>query len=154
MRLNILNKVHALLRTGGQFIHSEWQFMKSEKLKERIQPWEDAGLSPEEVEDGDYLLDWRSGGRGLRYVHHFTRKNWRPWPRPAGSGSAKRSTRMAQTGYWACTKSGSQYEDKERNRPGLAATLYRHAAGGFWEIHPAGQFQQLCAHVCRDARDT
>ena len=71
MRLNILNKVHALLRPGGRFIHSEWQFMKSEKLKDRIQPWEDAGLSPEEVEDGDYLLDWRSGGRGLRYVHHF-----------------------------------------------------------------------------------
>jgi tRNA (uracil-5-)-methyltransferase TRM9 len=71
MRLNILNKVHALLRPDGRFIHSEWQFMKSEKLKDRIQPWEDAGLSPEEVEDGDYLLDWRSGGRGLRYVHHF-----------------------------------------------------------------------------------
>jgi tRNA (uracil-5-)-methyltransferase TRM9 len=71
MRLHILNKVHALLRPGGQFIHSEWQFMKSERLKDRIQPWEDAGLSPEEVEAGDYLLDWRSGGRGLRYVHHF-----------------------------------------------------------------------------------
>jgi tRNA (uracil-5-)-methyltransferase TRM9 len=71
MRLNILNKVHALLRPDGRFIHSEWQFMKSEKLKDRIQPWEDAGLLPEEVEDGDYLLDWRSGGRGLRYVHHF-----------------------------------------------------------------------------------
>jgi SAM-dependent methyltransferase len=71
MRLAILNKVHALLRTGGQFIHSEWQFMNSEKLKDRIQPWEDAGLTSEEVEEGDYLLDWRSGGRGLRYVHHF-----------------------------------------------------------------------------------
>jgi len=71
MRLNILNKVHALLPTGGRLIHSEWQFMKSEKLKDRIQPWEDAGLSQEEVDDGDFLLDWRSGGRGLRYVHHF-----------------------------------------------------------------------------------
>ncbi len=71
LRLNILDKVHALLLTSGQFIHSEWQFMKNEKLKDRIQPWEDAGLSPEDVEEGDYLLDWRSGGRGLRYVHHF-----------------------------------------------------------------------------------
>jgi tRNA (uracil-5-)-methyltransferase TRM9 len=71
MRLNILNKAHALLRTDGRFIHSEWQFLHSEKLKDRIQPWEDAGLSPGEVEAGDYLLDWRSGGRGLRYVHHF-----------------------------------------------------------------------------------
>jgi tRNA (uracil-5-)-methyltransferase TRM9 len=71
MRLNILKKVHALLHPGGWFIHSEWQFMKSEKLKQRIQPWEDSGLSVDEVEDGDYLLDWRSGGRGLRYVHDF-----------------------------------------------------------------------------------
>jgi SAM-dependent methyltransferase len=71
MRLNIMQKVHALLRTGGKFIHSEWQFMNSERLKNRIQPWEDAGLSPEEVDPGDYLLDWRGGGHGLRYVHHF-----------------------------------------------------------------------------------
>jgi tRNA (uracil-5-)-methyltransferase TRM9 len=71
MRLNILNKARSMLREGGKFIHSEWQFLNSEKLKERIQPWEDAGLSSGEVEPGDYLLDWRSGGRGLRYVHHF-----------------------------------------------------------------------------------
>jgi tRNA (uracil-5-)-methyltransferase TRM9 len=71
MRLSILNKARAMLRDGGRFIHSEWQFMNSEKLKDRIQPWEDAGFSAEEVEPGDYLLDWRSGGRGLRYVHHF-----------------------------------------------------------------------------------
>jgi SAM-dependent methyltransferase len=70
-RLEILNKVHALLRPGGRFIHSEWQFMNSEKLKERIQPWAEAGLTAEEVDLGDFLLDWRGGGRGLRYVHHF-----------------------------------------------------------------------------------
>jgi hypothetical protein len=26
----------------------------------------------EEVDEGDYLLDWRAGGSGLRYVHHFS----------------------------------------------------------------------------------
>jgi SAM-dependent methyltransferase len=70
-RLNILNKIHALLRPGGQFIHSEWQFLNSEKLRRRIQPWTEIGLSEADVDPGDYLLDWRSGGRGLRYVHHF-----------------------------------------------------------------------------------
>jgi 2-polyprenyl-3-methyl-5-hydroxy-6-metoxy-1,4-benzoquinol methylase len=71
MRVHILSRVNALLSPEGRFIHSEWQFMESEKLKDRIQPWKEAGLSPEDVEAGDYLLDWRSGGRGLRYVHHF-----------------------------------------------------------------------------------
>ena len=70
-RLNILKKVHGLLREGGLFIHSEWQFLDSEKLKSRIQPWDSVSLTPEEVDANDYLLDWRSGGRGLRYVHHF-----------------------------------------------------------------------------------
>jgi SAM-dependent methyltransferase len=71
LRFCILQKVHNLLRPGGLFIHSEWQFLNSEKLKVRIQPWEEIGLSDNDVEPGDYLLDWRSGGRGLRYVHHF-----------------------------------------------------------------------------------
>jgi tRNA (uracil-5-)-methyltransferase TRM9 len=70
-RLEILQKVRNLLHPGGQFIHSEWQFMDSEKLKQRLQPWQDAGLDPEAVDPGDYLLDWRSGGRGLRYIHLF-----------------------------------------------------------------------------------
>ena len=70
-RLDILKKVHALLRPGGRFIHSEWQFLNSEKLRGRIQPWSQAGLNEADVDPGDYLLDWRGGGRGLRYVHHF-----------------------------------------------------------------------------------
>ncbi len=71
LRVRILNKVHALLRPGGQFIHSEWQFLNSEKLRGRIQLWREAGLSEADVDPNDYLLDWRSGGRGLRYVHQF-----------------------------------------------------------------------------------
>ncbi len=71
-RQRILSEVRSLLHPGGIFHHSEWQFLNSEKWKARVQPWEEAGLSREEVEVDDYLLDWRSGGRGLRYVHHFS----------------------------------------------------------------------------------
>ncbi len=72
LRLNILRQVHRLLPPGGRFILSNWQFLNSEKLKRRIQPWETAGLSAAEVDEGDYLLDWRAGGSGLRYAHHFS----------------------------------------------------------------------------------
>jgi hypothetical protein len=41
-------------------------------LRSRIQPWESINEKPEDIEDGDYLVDWRSGGQGLRYVHIFT----------------------------------------------------------------------------------
>jgi tRNA (uracil-5-)-methyltransferase TRM9 len=71
LRLNMLRIVHELLKTDGIFVHSNWQFLNSERLKGRIQPWEAVGMSGSELETGDYLLDWRSGGKGLRYVHHF-----------------------------------------------------------------------------------
>jgi len=71
-RRSILQKAHSLLAPGGKFVHSEWQFLNSEKLKARIQPWERAKLSIADVDEGDTLLDWRGGGVGLRYVHHFS----------------------------------------------------------------------------------
>jgi tRNA (uracil-5-)-methyltransferase TRM9 len=74
LRLSILRIVHGLLKDDGLFIHSNWQFLNSEKLKARIQPWEAAAIPSSAVDAGDYLLDWRSGGRGLRYVHHFDEK--------------------------------------------------------------------------------
>jgi 2-polyprenyl-3-methyl-5-hydroxy-6-metoxy-1,4-benzoquinol methylase len=71
LRLNILRVVNQLLKSDGLFIHSNWQFLNSQKLRSRIQSWERVELPRSDVDQGDYLLDWRSGGEGLRYVHHF-----------------------------------------------------------------------------------
>lgn len=72
IRLDILRTVHELLAENGKFILSNWQFLNSEKLRSRIQDWSKVGLSSTDVDPGDYLLDWRSGGDGLRYVHYFS----------------------------------------------------------------------------------
>jgi tRNA (uracil-5-)-methyltransferase TRM9 len=72
IRLDILKTVKKLLKPNGRFILSNWQFLNSEKLKSRIQDWGKVGLSKDDVDENDYLLDWRSGGEGLRYVHHFS----------------------------------------------------------------------------------
>ncbi len=73
LRARLVQKVAALLRRpGGRFFHSEWQFLNSPRLVARLLPWETIGLSQDQVDPGDYLLDWRAGGRGLRYVHAFT----------------------------------------------------------------------------------
>ncbi len=70
-REQILSQVHALLRASGQFIHSEWQFLNSPRLAARVQAWERVGLQADQVDPGDYLIDWRAGGQGLRYIHLF-----------------------------------------------------------------------------------
>ena len=68
---SVLAKIRVLLEPQGRFIHSEWQFMNSPRLRARVQPWETIGLTASDTDRGDYLLDWRHGGYGLRYVHHF-----------------------------------------------------------------------------------
>jgi SAM-dependent methyltransferase len=72
LRLDILKAIHELLAENGRFIHSHWQFLNSPRLRERIRAWSEAGLTEADPDPGDYLLDWRSGGTGLRYVHHFS----------------------------------------------------------------------------------
>jgi SAM-dependent methyltransferase len=72
LRRQILSKVRRLLKPEGKFVFSVWQFLGSPRLAQRIQSWEKVDLTAEAVDPGDYLLDWRHGGSGLRYVHHFT----------------------------------------------------------------------------------
>jgi SAM-dependent methyltransferase len=71
IQIQSFRKTHNLLKTSGHLIHSNWQFLKSNRLKKRIQPWSAINLTPEDIDPGDYLLDWRQGGYGIRYVHHF-----------------------------------------------------------------------------------
>jgi SAM-dependent methyltransferase len=71
LRKKVLLAIHQLLSEGGCLVHSEWQFLNSPRLRQRIQPWAEIGLQETDVDPGDYLLDWRSEGKGLRYVHHF-----------------------------------------------------------------------------------
>jgi tRNA (uracil-5-)-methyltransferase TRM9 len=71
LRLNILRIVRHVLKDDGLLIISNWQFLNSEKLKARVEPWETVAIPSSAVDTGDYLLDWRGGGKGLRYVHHF-----------------------------------------------------------------------------------
>ena len=79
-RQRLTRQVAELLKPGGLFILSVWQFQHSPKLMARVQPWELAGIHREDVEEGDTLLDWRyhcdeqDTGTGLRYVHLFSRE--------------------------------------------------------------------------------
>ncbi|MCX6025525.1 MAG: class I SAM-dependent methyltransferase [Chloroflexi bacterium] len=69
LRLRTCQEAHRRLVPGGRLALSNWQFSRSERLRRRVVPWAEIGLGEHEVDLGDALLDWRRGGRGLRYVH-------------------------------------------------------------------------------------
>lgn len=72
LRQKVLKAIHALMSPLGRLVISVWQFRNSEKLSRRIQDWSTIQLNQNDVDAGDFLLDWRSGGAGLRYVHEFS----------------------------------------------------------------------------------
>ena len=97
-RTRLLRQVHGLLAPGGRLTLSVWNFLASPRLRRRILPWREAGLAEGELDPGDYLLDWRHGGHGLRYVHHFTE--------PELAGLAAASGFGVAGGYLADGESG------------------------------------------------
>ena len=69
MRARLMRDLFGLLETDGCLILSTWQFLGNARMRRKIVDWGEAGISEEELEPGDYLLDWKRGGRGLRYCH-------------------------------------------------------------------------------------
>jgi len=69
LRVRVLREIAGLLKPGGCLILSTWQFLESERMRRKIVDWAEAGIAEEVLEPGDYLLDWKREGRGLRYCH-------------------------------------------------------------------------------------
>ena len=68
-RREIVAQAASLLVPEGQLALANWQFTAIPRLRKRFLPWETIGLHKEDVKPGDYLLDWKRDGYGLRYVH-------------------------------------------------------------------------------------
>ncbi len=71
LRRSTAAAIRTLLTTDGRVAVSVWDFLASPRLRDRIVPWDTVGINEEDVGEGDYLVDWRVGGSGVRYVHHF-----------------------------------------------------------------------------------
>jgi hypothetical protein len=69
LRARVLRGIGSLLKTTGYAIVSTWRFLAHERLRRKIVDWDELGIDEDELDRGDYLLDWRRGGRGLRYCH-------------------------------------------------------------------------------------
>jgi SAM-dependent methyltransferase len=69
LRTRVLRDIGSLLAPEGHAILSTWRFLAHERLRRKIVGWDEVGIDEGELDPGDYLLDWRRGGRGLRYCH-------------------------------------------------------------------------------------
>jgi 2-polyprenyl-3-methyl-5-hydroxy-6-metoxy-1,4-benzoquinol methylase len=68
-RMRILRQACDLLSPNGRIIFSAWQFPESERMREKIVPWNILEVGESELEPGDSLLVWKRGGIGYRYCH-------------------------------------------------------------------------------------
>jgi len=69
LRARVLRDMAAVLRLQGYLIVSTWRFMSSGRMRRKIVGWNTVGIDENKLDAGDYLLDWKRGGRGLRYCH-------------------------------------------------------------------------------------
>jgi SAM-dependent methyltransferase len=69
LRLQVLCEMINLLEPDGTLILSTWQFLENERMRRKIVDWAEVDIAEDELEPGDYLLDWKREGRGLRYCH-------------------------------------------------------------------------------------
>ncbi len=70
-RQRFLQNAAAHLLPSGVLILSNWRFTHNPRMRRKILPWAAAGLSQEDVEPEDFLLDWKKDGGGLRYAHQL-----------------------------------------------------------------------------------
>ena len=68
-RRRLVIRAAQCLSIDGILILANWQFLNVKRLQKRLLPWSNLNLQPEDVEAGDYLLDWKRDGYGIRYVH-------------------------------------------------------------------------------------
>ncbi len=70
----VLKGIKSLLAEDGTAVISTWQFLHVPRLARKLLDWSEIDLTPDDVDEGDYLMDWQRGGRGIRYVHSHTQE--------------------------------------------------------------------------------
>ncbi|MGB1250580.1 MAG: class I SAM-dependent methyltransferase [Candidatus Promineifilaceae bacterium] len=67
-RLRLVREMAAHLEPDGRLIVSGFQFLNSERLRRKLLDWSVEGVDSAELEPKDYLMDWKRGGNGTRYL--------------------------------------------------------------------------------------
>jgi SAM-dependent methyltransferase len=83
-RANALREIRRLVKANGVLVLSNWQFLNNQRLRQKIVPWATVEINQAGLEPGDYLLDWKRGGVGYRYVHLVDEPEMRELARAGG----------------------------------------------------------------------
>ena len=70
-RVEFVRDAGQCMKPEGALILSTWRFTHNPRMRRKILPWSAVGLSEADVEPGDYLLDWKKDGGGMRYAHEL-----------------------------------------------------------------------------------
>ncbi|MFQ5493409.1 MAG: class I SAM-dependent methyltransferase [Candidatus Dojkabacteria bacterium] len=68
-RVKLLQGLSKHLTKGGHLVATSWRFDRDKQLFDRKLSWNDSGLDESDLENGDFLLDWRRKKQARRYVH-------------------------------------------------------------------------------------
>jgi len=69
LRHLLLQKSATSLQSNGLFILAAWQFLSSQKLKEKSVLPEKVGITGTDLDRNDYILSWDRGVTAYRYCH-------------------------------------------------------------------------------------
>lgn len=70
LRSQLLTSLAALLKPQGRAVITAWQFANKARFDDKIVPPQTAGLEPGDLEENDYILDWKRGKQAYRYCHY------------------------------------------------------------------------------------
>jgi len=136
LRKRIALQVHRVLNESGQWIHSNWNFLASKRYQARILPWETIDLTDEDVEEGDYLLDWRRMACAMSTT--LRPPSWRPSPERRVSPSLIPTIPMAKAAGSGSTNSGEKNRrnivECGRRVSGRRQSLVTPEHSSFWHL--------------------
>jgi SAM-dependent methyltransferase len=108
LRRQVLRDVHAVLKPGGLFVMANWQFLKNDRMRKRIEVWETVGIDERELETGDALLRWKRGGTGYRYCHWLSKTEVEELAKQSGFRVLRQFFADADLNLYSVLKSGGE----------------------------------------------
>ena len=116
-RQKLLNQATELLDLKGQLVFSGWRFLDKDRLKKRVilngslyqkHVLSCHNLKPENLEFGDYILDWVKYEYSVRYAHYISEAEAIAMSAISGLVIKKHfiddSLQRDQNNYWVCEK--------------------------------------------------